>query len=555
MRRRIILNGREDRWRVWRLVPSAILLTAAIAAQGVGPRALAGDAETADASAAAAATAAAPNPWIGERVITRYGAVLQVDGKPVDDGGRNKNRARGRDEKIFRVYKVERISGPWFWIVAERSGVKGWVQAGDLIPLDRAVAYYTNQILDNPIDATRYNARGNAHKALGEISEAIVDFTESLRLNPKSVAALDNRGNAWRAQGDYDKALVDFTAAIQLDPNSVYARYNRGVVFRAKKDYDSAIADFTEALRLDPAAAYVHRGRGGAWFAKKEYDKALADYSEAIRLDPEYAVAHHRRAEVWYAKREYDKAIEGYTEAIRLNPQYTIAHHNRGVAWRAKREYDKAIEDFTVAIRLNPKFAVAYNSRGNAWSDKREYDKALADYTKAIQLDPKLATARFNRALARLTMSHKDVVADARDSIDNMNWNSARTIHAAIVGHLGARRVGRDDEATTFLNDAEANAVKAQWPYPIVRFLRREIDEKALLEQATDAEKLTEVRCYVAFDQLLNGQSAEARQNFQWVKDHGSPGFVGLAAAELEGLSDNSPKMNMAAGDESQTAH
>lgn len=542
MRRRIIPDVGLGRWRAWRLVPPAILLAGIVAACGIPSRASARDVSVADPSIADA-SAAAPNPWIGARVVTRYGAVLQVDGKPVDDGGRDKNRARGRDEKIFRVYKVEQISGPWFWIVAEHSGVRGWVQAGDLIPLDRAVAYYTNQILDNPNDATRYNARGNAHKALGELSEAIVDFTEALRLNPKSVAALDNRGNAWRAQGDYDKALADFTAAIKLDPESVYAHYNRAVVFRAKKDHDSAIADFTEAIRLDPTAAYAHRGRGGAWFAKKEYDKAIEDYAEAIRLDPKYAVAHHKRAGVWYAKKDYDKAIEDYTEAIRLNPQYTIARHNRGVVWYAKRDYDKAITDLTEVIRLDPEFAVAYNNRGNVWSDKREYERALADYDEAIRFDPKLATARFNKALTRLAMGHEDIVADARDAIDATDWNKARAVHAAIVGHLGARRVGRHDEATTFLDDAKANADEAQWPYPIVRFLRREIDEKALLAQATDAEKLTEVRCYVAFDQLLNGQPAEARQNFQWVKDHGSPGFVGLAAAELEGLKDAFPDM------------
>lgn len=68
----------------------------------------------------------AENNWIGKRVITQYGTVLQVGNRVVDDEDRGKNLARGKEGGAFRIYKVEQANGPWLWLVAEGSGVKGW---------------------------------------------------------------------------------------------------------------------------------------------------------------------------------------------------------------------------------------------------------------------------------------------------------------------------------------------------------------------------------------------------------------------------------------------
>jgi hypothetical protein len=71
--------------------------------------------------------------------------ILQV----VDYEGRGKQLARGKDSQTFRVYRVEQVNGPWLWLVAEGSGVKGWARAAYVIPFDQAVDYITNQIRAN----------------------------------------------------------------------------------------------------------------------------------------------------------------------------------------------------------------------------------------------------------------------------------------------------------------------------------------------------------------------------------------------------------------------
>ena len=312
--------------------------------------------------------AQAENGWIGKRVITQYGTVLQVGNQVVDDEGRGKNLARGKEQNVFRIYKVEQANGPWLWLVAEGSGVKGWAPAANVILFDQAIDYITNQIRANPGAASNY---------------------------------------LWRAN-----------------------------VWRERKELEIAIADYNEAIRLDPGYALAYNNRGNAWLAKKDYDKAIADYNEAIRLDPGFA----------------------------------LAYYNRGASFLLTGS-----------------------------------EKAGDDERKFLELE---------------------------------GWRGEYSQYAVLWGYFGSRRAGKAEVARRVLDEAAAKCDTAAWLYPVIRYLRGEIDQNALLTAATDTDKMTEARCYLGLDLALKGRDDTAREHYRWVVEHGTPTFIEytIAAAELERL-------------------
>src|SRR4051812_47846923 len=173
------------------------------------------------------------SPRVGTRVVTKSTTPLRVGQRVVDDGS------------TFRVYTVERADGGWLWLVS--GSVRGWVPAGEVVPFDRAIDFYTQEVRADPANAAAYNTRGLVWQEKGEPDNALADYSEAIRLDPNKAGTFVNRGTVWQAKREYDRAIADCTEAIRLDPKLAPAFHNRGVARKAKGEYDRAIADYTEA--------------------------------------------------------------------------------------------------------------------------------------------------------------------------------------------------------------------------------------------------------------------------------------------------------------------
>jgi tetratricopeptide (TPR) repeat protein len=241
---------------------------------------------------------------------------------------------------VHRVYRVERVEGPWLWVVA--NGVQGWIRATDVIPYDRAVEHFTSEIRDHPESAWAYEMRG------------------AIRYHRQ----------------EYDQAIADGDMAIKLNSGDAVAYYNRANAFYAKHEYAQAIADYNEAIRLDPRdmEAYVNRAR--CWTALDEHDLAVADLNEAIRLEPNNLANHHARARELITLRQYAHALEDYDRILQKAPEDAAALNGRAWIWATcsdekLRSGPRAITDATRACILT------------SWKDPAELGTLAAAYAEA----------------------------------------------------------------------------------------------------------------------------------------------------------------------------
>jgi RNA polymerase sigma factor (sigma-70 family) len=337
--------------------------------------------------------------WMGKRVILKPAGLLylQFPGENRNPGG--EPPMRGEELRALSVYRVKEIRGTYLRLEADHEQ-RGWVSPVDVIPLEKAIEFFTDQIRENPKDPAHYSYRAFVWHSLGDRDKALQDADETIRLDPDKPHHYVRRGAFFHYDAQFDKALADYDKAIALNPMYVAAYNDRGLLWEAKAEYDKAINDYSEWIRLAPTDANAYRRRGDVWRRKREYDKAITDFSTAIRLAPTDADAYRGRGDAWSEKKEYDKAIADFSEVIRLAPNAADAYKDRGYAWSKQIKYDKAIADFSTAIRLVPTDADAYVRRGEAWTDKEEYDKAIADLSTAIHLAPTDADAYWRRGYA-----------------------------------------------------------------------------------------------------------------------------------------------------------
>jgi lipoprotein NlpI len=263
--------------------------------------------------------------------------------------------------------------------------------------------------------------------------------------------------------------------------------------------------------------------------------QALKFFSDEIRANPDDPNGYTLRAIFLERERkEFDQALADYNEVIRLDPTKPYGYNNRGKLWFAKNEFDRAIADYTEAIRRDPNETVAYNNRGSAWLAKKEYDKAMADFDEAQRLDPTYGAVGFNRIYVLFAARRDGVVEASQRLLELKGWRGFHSTYVVIMGHLGALRSHQSGQAKTFLDDAAALCDRSAWPYPVVRYLRGEIDEAQVLAAANDNGKMTEAHFYLGLKLIQQKQEKAALPHLLWVTDNGDPSFLEYKVALIE---------------------
>jgi lipoprotein NlpI len=125
---------------------------------------------------------------------------------------------------------------------------------------------------------------------------------------------------------------------------------------------------------------------------------------------------------------------------------------------------------------------------------------------------------------------------DVRDGLDATPARGEYSTYIVLLGHFALRRAHHDGDARRLLDEATTKIDTTDWPYPVIRYLRKEIDGKALLAAATDNDKMTDAQTFLGLDLIESGRSADALPGLKWVRDHGRKSFIehDIAVAEID---------------------
>jgi len=248
-------------------------------------------------------------------------------------------------------------------------------------------------------------------------------------------------------------------------------------------------------------------------------------------------IAFINRGYAYIAKGDFDRPIQDSNEALRLTPNSPFALFNRGSGYFGKGDYDRAIHDYDTGLRLEPDDVQALKSRGDAYIAKGDYDRAIQDFDHAIRLKPKIALLYYDRSVAQMLGRRPEGAAGFRTALDLEGWKGRGAPYAVIFGNIAARQVGDEATAKQFLRDS-VGKLDEGWPYPVIRFLRGEINEDDLVKQAVDDDKQAQIHCFLGLEHALAGRTEEAATHYLWVKEHSGPSSSGywISTAELERL-------------------
>lgn len=237
-------------------------------------------------------------------------------------------------------------------------------------------------------------------------------------------------------------------------------------------------------------------------------------------------------------KGEYEKALVSFSEVIRADPTCAGAYNNLGTVYFQMDRQLEALTAFEMTLRFKPMWAwlVHYNM-GRSLASLGRLQEAIKSYNESIKLNGKDGAAYRARAYVNYRLGKSDLAAaDAARFLEIKGWRNKNSAYAVMLAFFGFSRSGDKQAARAVLDKAASKGKPSDWPFPVVRYLREEINEQELLSVANDPGKLTEVRTYIGMNLLLSGNKTEAREHFLWVSQNGKKSFseYSLALSELE---------------------
>lgn len=267
--------------------------------------------------------------------------------------------------------------------------------------------------------------------------------------------------------------------------------------------YDEAEPRLQKAVEKDANCAECRIALGSLRFRQRRYAEAKQHLQAGLSLAPQNYRGLHVYANLLREEESYDGAIKTYDRALQINPNLANVHLDLSFAYLAVGRRRESDEAFDQALKLG--------SGGDAYYHARSY-----------------AMLRMGRGA--------QAAADAVTFIKGRGWQDDSAPYAALAAYLGYRMDRLNAEANKTLEEMAAKLDAKEWPYPVIKYLKRQITARQLISSAKDNDQMTEARAYIGMDLSLSGNPDEAIRHLQWVREKGNPGFVEreMACGELK---------------------
>ncbi|MFO0964332.1 MAG: SUMF1/EgtB/PvdO family nonheme iron enzyme [Gemmataceae bacterium] len=151
--------------------------------------------------------------WAGRKVLPR-----SLDIEVLVTDGPTPRILHGLQHPVVYVLHDERAG-----LVNGFGAQRALLAKKDVVPLEEAVAVYSDAIKTDPEAASPYRLRALAYRELGKQDEAVADLETAVKLAPKNAFLRIDRARVFAGLKEWRRAQDEWQAAVEIEPNNPWA--------------------------------------------------------------------------------------------------------------------------------------------------------------------------------------------------------------------------------------------------------------------------------------------------------------------------------------------
>lgn len=211
------------------------------------------------------------------------------------------------------------------------------------------------------------------------------------------------RGDAHFADKQYSDAIIEYRNAVQQDERSGQARFKLANAFEAAGEPQRALREFVRAADLLPDDEELQLKAIGYLLLARQFEDAQTRAERLLAKRPNHVAAQIARANALAGLDNLDGAVSQVEEAIALEPSRAIGYTNLAHMKLAQGKREEARATFEKAVALEPSSVPANLALANfQWAGG---DVAAAERTLKRVLEIDASQLLAHRALAALYLT------------------------------------------------------------------------------------------------------------------------------------------------------
>jgi tetratricopeptide (TPR) repeat protein len=272
---------------------------------------------------------------------------------------------------------------------------------------------------------------------------------------------------------------------------------------------------------------------------QSRWDESDVYLQKSLQSNPKYNPTLLALGFAKMSQQEPTEADKLFRQVLTREPQNYLVYLYHGQALTMEGKFEDAVQSLRTAISLKPDLAANYASFGIALTALGNESEAAAAFAQAEKLDLKNISSYRSRSMEFLNMAlgEKAAIA-AKLFLSTGGWKESSSPYMALAAYLGYRQMKMINEADEMLKEFNEKGDTVNWPNPVMRYFRHELNAEELVKRAKDNGELTEAHGYIGMGLSLQAKREEALIHLYWVRDKGIKSYTEyeMSLAEIKRL-------------------